>query len=122
MSIQMVRRMSSPNCCLSDTVEARLVQRFPRREFSGEVVHGRGRRRMKDLAQIVQVSRIRIWLEMLRQATVDLETVRHVVLPDDGVGVSGGLLSKHGLQLVDNCGVNGELCELILEDRRHLVL
>ena len=40
------------------------------------------------MTQVIQVPSIGVWLEMLREASICLQSVRHVVLADDRVGVA----------------------------------
>ena len=77
---------------------------------------------MQDLAQIIQIARIRVRLEVLRQAAIHLEAVGYIVLPDDRVSVAVRLLREESLQIVHDGWIDCELGKLRFEHRRHFVL
>ena len=60
------------------------------------------------MTQIVQVPSIGVWLEMLREASIGLQSVGHVVLADDRVGVTLSFLRQHRLQLVYRHWIDAE--------------
>ena len=103
------------------SIQARLVQRLPGRVLAREILHGRCWHWMEHLTQVVKISRIRVWLEMLSETAVDLQPIGEVMLPNNCTRVTGGLLCQHGLQLIDCARINAEICELRLQYWRTFV-
>ena len=57
---------------VSNAIESRLIQFLPVRVLAREILHGRLWRWMEHHTQVVKISRIRVWLEMLSETAVDL--------------------------------------------------
>ena len=64
------------------------------------------------MTQVVKVPSIGVWLEMSREASIGFESVGHVVLTDDRVGVTLSFLRQHRLQLVYRDWTDAESCEV----------
>ena len=103
-------------------LKSRLIQCLPGRVLAREILHGRRWRWMEHHTQVVKISRIRVWLEMLSETAVDLQPIGEVVLPNNCMRVPGGFLCQHGLQLIDRARINAEICELRLQYWRTFVL
>ena len=81
------------------SAEPRLVRSFPLREFPSKVFQGLRGLWPDENAHVCEILEIRVGLEGPRQAPVDLQPVRGVILPQHGVRLTRGVDDKEDLQL-----------------------